>query len=39
MTLEWILCPVCGGKTRLQIRGDTELKTFLSTVQNVNEKL
>lgn len=28
MTLEWILCPVCGGKTRLQIRGDTELKNF-----------
>lgn len=28
MTLEWILCPVCRGKTRLQIRGDTELKNF-----------
>lgn len=25
---EWILCPVCGSKTRLQIREDTELKNF-----------
>ncbi len=28
MTTEWILCPVCGNKTRLQIREDTELKNF-----------
>lgn len=26
--IEWILCPVCGNKTRLQIRADTELKNF-----------
>ena len=26
---EWIRCPVCGNKTRLQIRADTELKNFL----------
>lgn len=26
--LEWIRCPVCGNKTRLQIREDTELKNF-----------
>ena len=25
---EWIRCPVCGSKTRLQIRKDTELKNF-----------
>ena len=25
---KWILCPVCGSKTRLQIREDTELKNF-----------
>ena len=25
---EWICCPVCGRKTRLQIRKDTELKNF-----------
>jgi DNA invertase Pin-like site-specific DNA recombinase len=25
---EWLLCPVCGNKTRLKIRGDTELKNF-----------
>lgn len=25
---EWIFCPVCGNKTRLRIRGDTELKNF-----------
>ena len=23
---EWVHCPVCGNKTRLQIRKDTELK-------------
>lgn len=25
---EWIYCPICGSKTRLQIRLDTELKYF-----------
>lgn len=25
---EWVRCPVCGNKTRLQIRRDTELKNF-----------
>lgn len=25
---EWLRCPVCGNKTRLQIREDTELKNF-----------
>ncbi|WP_369521890.1 cysteine-rich KTR domain-containing protein [Enterococcus casseliflavus] len=25
---EWIRYPVCGNKTRLQIRTDTELKNF-----------
>lgn len=25
---EWICCPVCRSKTRLQIRTDTELKNF-----------
>jgi Zn-finger nucleic acid-binding protein len=25
---EWLLCPVCGNKTRLKIREDTELKNF-----------
>lgn len=25
---EWVRCPVCGNKTRLQIRNDTELKNF-----------
>ncbi len=25
---EWIRCPVCGSKTRLQLRVDTELKNF-----------
>ena len=24
----WVLCPVCGNKTRLKIRKDTELKNF-----------
>lgn len=26
--VEWILCPVCGNKTRDRIREDTELKNF-----------
>lgn len=25
---EWVLCPICNNKTRLQIRKDTELKNF-----------
>ncbi len=25
---EWVRCPVCGNKTRLQLRQDTELKNF-----------
>lgn len=28
MEIEWILCPICGNKTRNRIRGDTELKHF-----------
>lgn len=28
MKTKWLLCPVCGNKTRLQIRQDTELKNF-----------
>ena len=26
--LEWILCPVCGNKTRTKIRSDSVLKNF-----------
>lgn len=37
---EWILlCPVYGNKTRDRIRKDTEQRTILSTVLNVNRKL
>ncbi len=25
---EWLFCPVCDSKTRIQIRKDTELKNF-----------
>jgi len=25
---EWLFCPVCNSKTRIQIRKDTELKNF-----------
>ncbi|MBS7001973.1 MAG: cysteine-rich KTR domain-containing protein [Clostridiaceae bacterium] len=28
MNTEWIICPICQSKTRLIIRGDTELKNF-----------
>lgn len=27
-TTEWILCPICGNKTRTMIRKDTELINF-----------
>lgn len=26
--IEWALCPICGNKTRVKIREDTELKNF-----------
>lgn len=25
---EWVLCPICGAKTRLQLVRETELKAF-----------
>lgn len=25
---KWILCPLCNHKTRIKIRGDTELRNF-----------
>ncbi len=25
---DWVHCPICGNKTRLQLRVDTELKNF-----------
>lgn len=28
MQEEWVYCPVCGGKTRIKIRKDTELNNF-----------
>ena len=28
MGKEWILCPICGNKTRLKIRNDTILRYF-----------
>lgn len=28
MTLKWVLCPICGGKTRTKIRPDTEAKNL-----------
>ena len=36
---EWIRCPVCGNKTRLQIREDTELKNFPLTARSVSRKV
>ena len=24
----WVYCPICNNKTRIQIRGDTELRNF-----------
>ncbi len=28
ITSNWVLCPICGNKTRVKIRIDTELKNF-----------
>lgn len=28
MTIDWMYCPLCGSKTRVRIREDTELKNF-----------
>lgn len=28
MKSEWIFCPICGNKIKVQIRKDTELKNF-----------
>lgn len=28
MLIEWIHCPICEGKTRNKIRGDTELRNY-----------
>ena len=28
MSSQWVLCPICGHKTRIKIRHDTELKNF-----------
>ena len=28
MESDWILCPLCGSKTRDKIRADTEMKNF-----------
>ena len=39
VTDKWILCPVCGAKTRTQILDDTELNIFRCFVQNVKKIL
>lgn len=28
MMERWLLCPACGGKTRVKLRQDTQLKNF-----------
>ena len=28
MAYEWLLCPLCKGKTRIQVRNDTVLQNF-----------
>lgn len=28
MKFEWVLCPVCGNKTRLKLREDTFLRNY-----------
>lgn len=29
MPEQWLLCPICGGKTRVKLRKDTKLINFL----------
>lgn len=29
MTYKWVLCPICGGKTRTKIRPDTVAKNLI----------
>ena len=29
MTEKWVLCPICGGKTRQKMREDTEAKNLI----------
>ncbi len=36
---KWLLCPVCGNKTRLKLREDTVLEKFPLFSQNVSRKL
>ena len=36
---EWVRCPVCGNKTRGQIRKDTELKNFLFIARSAGKKV
>ncbi len=33
--IKWVRCPVCGSKTRLQIRKDTELKKLSALLSKV----
>lgn len=35
---QWIMCSICGSKTRLRIRYDTVLDNFRCIVSNVNRK-
>ncbi|MDE6313474.1 MAG: cysteine-rich KTR domain-containing protein [Lachnospiraceae bacterium] len=37
--INWIRCPVCGNKTRLQIRSDTELIISRQYMGVLKEKL
>ena len=31
---EWLLCPICGNKTRLKIREDTEIEKFVKALDD-----
>lgn len=35
---QWVLCPVCGAKTRLQLLPETELKAFPLFAPNASTK-
>lgn len=35
---KWILCPICGSKTRDKIRADTEMKNFPGVLPEVQKR-
>ena len=39
MLIEWIHCPICGGKTRNKIRGEYGVKELSSLLSKVKKRI